>query len=161
MSEALRVGLISDTHGRLPAAVFTRFDGVSHIVHAGDVGPRKILTDLETIAPVTAVWGNTDGFEIRSALPESAQVEIGGVTITVVHGHQVGSPRPLLLHPVYPEGTVVVFGHSHRALVERVGDRLFVNPGSAGQPRFGLGASIALLRIAGGSAQADIIPIEL
>lgn len=160
MNARLLVGLISDTHGRLPAAVFARFDGVSHILHAGDIGPLRILSDLASIAPVTAVWGNTDSMEVRAAVPEIGTLEIGGLHIAVVHGHQVGSPNPRLLHAAYAAGDVVVFGHSHRALVERVGQRLFVNPGSAGQPRFGLGASVAVLRIEGQSAEAEIIALD-
>ena len=92
-------------------------------MHAGDIGGPSIIADLESIAPVTAVWGNTDGFEIRSRVPEIGKVEVGGRGILVVHGHQLGSPTPQLLASAYPQGTIVVFGHTHRPTEERIGER--------------------------------------
>lgn len=156
-SENCRVGLISDTHGSLPSEVFTLFDGVAHIVHAGDVGPGSILADLESIASVTAVWGNTDGFELRSRVPEIGKTEVCSHGVLVVHGHQVGSPTPLLLAQAYPQGEIVVYGHTHRPNLERVGSRIFVNPGSAGAPRFGLAPSIAILTLSPGEAQVRFL----
>jgi putative phosphoesterase len=140
------IGVISDTHGTLPAAVLTLFADVEHILHAGDIGDPGILADLETIAPVLAVWGNTDGMDIRARVPEYGRLDVRDTRITVLHGHQVGSPNPKTLAPK-AEGDVVVFGHSHRPLVQRVGSRLYLNPGSAGAPRFGLAASVAILAI--------------
>ncbi len=160
MSDPVRVGVISDTHGRLPRVVFDLFAGVSHILHAGDVGVPLILSDLAAIAPVTAVWGNTDGFDIRSITSEEARLEIAGTSILVVHGHQFGSPNPRALSARYPDGDVVVFGHSHRPLIERYEDRLFLNPGSAGAPRFGVGACVAMLELSAGAAHASLIPLD-
>jgi len=154
----IRIGVVSDTHGKLPAAVLALFEGVAYIVHAGDVGDARILADLETIAPVHAVWGNTDGMDLRSRIPEVARLEVDGIRITVLHGHQVGSPNPASLASAVA-GDVIVFGHSHRPLVERVGERLYVNPGSAGAPRFGIGASIAELRISRGRPDARLLPL--
>lgn len=160
MIDPVRIGVISDTHGRLPRVVFELFAGVSHIVHAGDVGVPLILSDLETIAPVTAVWGNTDGLDIRSITREEARLEIAGTTLLVVHGHQVNSPNPLSLSARYPDGDIVVFGHSHRPLIERHAGRLFVNPGSAGAPRFGFGPSVAMLELQAGEARATLLPLD-
>ncbi len=159
MKHVARIGLISDTHGRLPNAVHTLFAGVDRILHAGDIGPLSILADLETIAPVTAVWGNTDGFDVRARTAEIERLEVEGCSIVLLHGHQVGSPNPAALAAAYADGEVVVFGHSHKPLIERVRDRLFVNPGSAGAPRFGIGASIAVLAITDSYAEASLIPI--
>ena len=66
----MRLGLIADTHGWLRPEVFEVFRDVDLILHAGDVGPPDLLTELQAVAPVTAVWGNTDGFELRGTLPE-------------------------------------------------------------------------------------------
>jgi hypothetical protein len=123
------------------------------------VGAPSILTDLRALAPVTAVWGNTDGFDIRSITPERAEVTLGGTTVVVVHGHQVGSPAPGNLDAICPVGDVVVFGHSHRPLIARHAGRLFVNPGSAGAPRFGVAASVALLTIGADGADAELLAL--
>lgn len=153
-ADAVRIGVVSDTHGRLRAEVLTRFAGVSRILHAGDVGPVELLAELEAVAPVTAVWGNTDGFDVRARLNETESVRIGGLVIVITHGHKLGSPTPRGLRDVHRAADVVVFGHSHRALVERLDGCLFLNPGSAGAPRFGLPASVAILTIEDGHADA-------
>ena len=155
----MRIGVISDTHGRLRPEVFGHFEGVDHIVHAGDIGHLDILTDLEAIAPVAAVWGNTDDFSIRRVVPESTTLDVDGRTLLVVHGHQVGAPTPRLLAAEFPDADIVVFGHTHRPLIERLDGRLYINPGGAGAPRFGLRPSIMLLDT--GSAGDDVRLIEL
>lgn len=144
----MNIGLISDTHGRLRPEIFDLFAGVDRILHAGDIGPLDLLTDLEAIAPVTAVWGNTDGFDVRGSVPEVAEIELAGHPIVVVHGHQVGSPNPRNLRAAHPGADVIVYGHTHRPLVDGDG-ALVVNPGSAGAARFGLPPSVALLRLQG------------
>ena len=114
------IGLISDTHGLLRAEVFSAFEKVDHIIHAGDVGDPDILIELEAIAPVTAVWGNVDHGELRGRLPEIARVELAGKSIVVVHGQQFGSPTPARVAGAHPDADLVVFGHSHVPVVERV-----------------------------------------
>lgn len=142
-----RLGLISDTHGKLRNEVFDHFADVDHILHAGDIGNADILVALAAIAPVAAVWGNTDGVDIRLEVPETASVEVEGRTILVVHGHRLGSPTPEGLRSAHPEADIVVFGHTHKPAFERIETRLFINPGSAGAPRFGLQPSLGLLTL--------------
>jgi uncharacterized protein len=132
----VKVGIISDTHGLLRPQVFEHFKDVDHILHAGDLGPLDLLRELETIAPVTIVWGNTDGPEVRTRVPETAQVTLGGVDVVVLHGHQYGSPTPRLIAAANAGAGMVVFGHSHQPVVEWVGGMLLINPGSAGPRRF-------------------------
>lgn len=155
----MRIGLISDTHGKLRPQVFEHFRGVERILHAGDVGPYDLLVELEALAPVTAVVGNTDGFELRGRVPESAELEAAGRRIVVVHGHRLGSPTPGLLHEAYPDADIIIYGHTHRPLIERVGGTLVVNPGGAGAPRFSLRPSIGLLTLT--DAGEDVRLIEL
>ena len=90
----MRIGVIADTHGLLRPEVFEVFSGVDLILHAGDIGHPEILDDLRALAPVRAVWGNTDGFDLRHALPEVIEEEIEGLSFVVTHGHQLGSPTP-------------------------------------------------------------------
>jgi uncharacterized protein len=157
----MRIGVISDTHGRLRPDVFTHFAGVDLIVHAGDVGPPGILDDLGAIAPVLAVWGNTDDFTIRHLVPEVVDQEVAGLRLVVEHGHQHGSPDPALLTRAYPGADVIVYGHTHRPLIERRADALVINPGSAGAARFGLAPSVVLLKVMpDGAPEATLIELN-
>lgn len=153
------IGLISDTHGMLRPEVFTAFAGVDHILHAGDVGGGDILLELGAIAPVTAVWGNTDGLELVDSLPEIARITLDGVDGVILHGHQLGSPNASAAARAYPEAGLVVFGHSHTPEIERVGGVLAVNPGSAGARRFKLPTTVALATIEDGRIEARIVPL--
>jgi putative phosphoesterase len=156
----MKVGVISDTHGLLRREVFERFADVEHILHAGDVGPAELLTELEAIAPVTAVWGNTDGFEIRARVPEVAEVTLGGVRIVVVHGMQVGSPTAEKMAAAYPDAGMVVFGHSHVPVIRTVGSVLAVNPGSAGPIRFREKPTLAIATLEDGRARGELVELR-
>ena len=142
------VGLIADTHGLLRPEIATVFKGVTLILHAGDVGGPAVLETRRAIAPVEAVYGNVDDPRDPSLAPERA-VTIDGVTIHVSHGHELGRPTPALVLARYT-GDVVVFGHTHRAVMVRDDDRIAVNPGAAGPRRFQVWPSVALLTIRGG-----------
>ncbi len=151
------VGLISDTHGLLRPEVHSALAGVELVLHAGDVGDDDILDELELIAPVQAVYGNTDA-PGRPRLSATRTVEIGGVRIHVSHGHELGQPTPRALLSAYDED-VLVYGHTHRQLVTRAGGRLVVNPGAAGPRRFDLRPSVARLTIRGGRAEVEIVAL--
>ena len=157
----MRLGIIADTHGLLRPEVFRAFDGVDHILHAGDVGPPSLLDELRVIAPVTAVYGNTDGFDLRGALPEVATVELDGFTIVVTHGDQFGSPTPEKLHHAFPQAEVIVFGHTHRPLLTLVDVVVTVmNPGGAGPRRFGLPPSVGIMELEPGiPPRARLLPL--
>lgn len=151
------VGLISDTHGLLRPGVHAALTGVELILHSGDVGGSGILDELRLIAPVKAVFGNTD-LPDDPDLTGEIDVAIEGMRVHVSHGHEVGSPTPAKLAARY-DADVVVFGHTHRPLVSRLGNQLFVNPGAAGPQRFNLTPSIARLTITGGRAEVEIVDI--
>ena len=154
----MRVGLISDTHGLVRPSVHRALAGVDLILHAGDVGDDAILDELETIAPVLAVYGNTDSPE-RPRLMAAIDRRLGGLSVHVSHGHEVGSPTPARLVERYP-ADVVVYGHTHRQLVTRVGAQLVVNPGAAGARRFKLLPSVGVLRIGEGHAEVELVPLD-
>ena len=154
---ARQFGLISDTHGLLRPGVHEALSGVALILHAGDVGGSDILDELRLIAPVRAVLGNTD----PAGDPELADeilMNVEGMSVHVSHGHEVGSPTPERLADRY-DADVVVYGHTHRPLVTKLGGRLFVNPGAAGPRRFNLVPSVARLTISGGNAEVEIVEI--
>ncbi|HEY3133299.1 MAG TPA: metallophosphoesterase family protein [Gemmatimonadaceae bacterium] len=151
------VGLISDTHGLIRPGVHDALQGVELILHAGDVGGSQILDELRLIAPVRAVWGNTDA-PGDPDLAERIDVELGGVWIHVSHGHEVGSPTPAKLAALY-DADVVIYGHTHRQLITALDKKLFVNPGAAGPRRFKLLPSVARMMIGGGKAEVKIIDL--
>jgi uncharacterized protein len=144
----MRIGVISDTHGLLRPEVLDVFARVDHILHAGDVGPEGLLDELGVIAPVTAVYGNTDGWALRNRLPQVATVELDGFTIVVTHGDQLGSPTPEKLQIEFPDAEIIVFGHTHRPVLTLVDTVVTVmNPGGAGRRRFDLPASVGILEL--------------
>ena len=152
------IGLISDTHGLVRPAVHEALKGVQLILHAGDVGGPEILDELRLIAPVRAVFGNTDP-PGAPYLTESIELQIHGVRIHVSHGDEVGSPTPERLAARY-DSDVVVYGHSHRQMVTHLNGQLFVNPGAAGPRRFNLSASVGVLTITEGKSEVSIIGIS-
>jgi uncharacterized protein len=144
----MRLGVISDTHGLLRPEVFEVFRDVDHIIHGGDVGPPKILAELEAVAPVTAVYGNTDDWDLRSRLPQVATLELDGFEIVVTHGDQFGNPTPDSVQAAFPSAEIIVFGHTHRPILTLVDTVVTVmNPGGAGPRRFNLPPSVGILEL--------------
>ena len=150
------VGLIADTHGLLRPEVADAFAGVEHVLHAGDVGSQDVLDGLAALAPVTAVRGNVDG---GLDLPELARLELAGVRVVVLHGHRLASRTPDSVAAAHPDAGLVVFGHSHRPVVGRVGEVLAVNPGSAGRQRFRNPVTVALAELDDGAARARLVTL--
>jgi putative phosphoesterase len=127
------------------------------ILHAGDVGGDEILDELALIAPVHAVYGNTDATG-NPRLVQSIEIVVGGLRIHVSHGHELGAPKPGKLLARYA-GDVIVYGHTHQQLVTKADGRLVVNPGAAGPARFDLEPSVAILEIHSGKADVEIVDL--
>lgn len=151
------IGLISDTHGLLRPEVHDALAGVELILHAGDVGGEDILHELRTIAPTLAVRGNTD--PPVPWLETEIIREVGGLSIHVSHGHEIGRLTPERLLARYPQD-ILVHGHTHKRFLLEWEGRTVVNPGAAGQRRFDLLPSVARLRIAGGAAHVDFVEFD-
>jgi putative phosphoesterase len=152
----LRIGVISDTHGLLRPEVFEAFEGVDHILHAGDIGAEDVLIELRAIAPVTACAGNVDGFRCGDAR-EEARVELGGLRFYLTHIlDRPARPRPEVREALRDQpADVVVFGHSHLPHDERRDGLWFFNPASAGPRRFDYPVSVGFFeRDARGSWRA-------
>jgi putative phosphoesterase len=141
---AIRVGIVSDTHGLLRPEALAFLRGSDRILHAGDIGGAGILAQLSALAPVTAVRGNNDEDAWAEEIPETQRVAVAGVPIYVIH-----DLSRLDIDPSARGIRVVVSGHSHRPGVEQRGDVLYLNPGSAGPRRFRLPVAVAELRVTG------------
>lgn len=152
------IGLISDTHGLVRPTVHDALAGVEIILHAGDVG-EGVIEELEQIAPVRAVLGNTD-LPGTPRLVEAFVHQVGDVRIHVSHGHEFGAPTPERLLARYDE-EILVYGHTHISRVEYAGDRLVVNPGAAGPARFNLRPSVARLTIVPGRTSEGRVAVEI
>ena len=148
---SIRIGLISDTHNLVRPEAKRALAGVDRILHTGDICGTDVLEELREIAPVIVVRGNNDQGAWAKQIPLTETVEIGGVTIYMLHN--LGE---LDLDPQAAGFHVVISGHSHRPLIERKGDVLFVNPGSAGPRRFNLPISLATLVIENNGAEARL-----
>ena len=139
----IKIGVISDTHGFLDPKVLKLFAGVERILHAGDIGSDGIIAELEAVAPVTAVLGNTDSSP-NSRLTEV--VALAGRKFLVYH---IVNPRALnedlRLRIARARPDAVVFGHTHKAFCETIDGVLYLNPGYAGKPKFGTERSIVIL----------------
>lgn len=155
----LLVGLISDTHGLVRASALHALEGVALILHGGDVGNRDVLIELAAVAPVHAVHGNVDDPHMPELEPHR-WLSLEGWRIHVSHGHEVGRPSPEILLRRYAVADLIVFGHTHRAVVHRAGSRLVVNPGAAGPKRFDVVPSVARLVLAPGRAEVEIVPLD-
>ncbi len=160
----MKIGLISDTHGRINPEVFRVFEGVDLILHAGDIGTESVIIELRALAPVQAVTGNVDSFPLVHHWPVLWHDTLQGFELVMIHilpgltpdamtelGQRVGLVRP-------PD--IVIYGHSHIARIEQVADTLTINPGSAGPARFRSKPSVALLHLDEGE-QPKVEPFNL
>ena len=149
---SLHIGVIADTHGLFDRAILRHFQGLDHILHAGDIGDRSVIAQLAALAPVTAVSGNVDGYQ-RSGYPPETIIELGGSRIALRHilyeGGKLTKEGRAFLDREQPD--VCIFGHTHQPLAEWFGATQLFNPGSAGPKRFTLPRGLGLLTIANGA----------
>lgn len=152
----MRIGVISDTHGLLRPEALKALQGAEHILHAGDVGDPAILDALRAVAPVTAIRGNIDEGGPCGSLHPTELVERSGRSIYMLH-----DVKQLDLNPEAAGISAVVFGHSHKPLIEWWRGVLFLNPGSAGPRRFQLPVSLAWLHIETNKLDARIVQLKI
>ena len=153
--EKFTLGIISDTHNLLRPEAVEKLNGSNLIIHAGDIGERKILDDLEAIAPVVAVRGNVDRAEWCRTLPLTQTLTLSEIKIYVIHNLKV---LAIDLHD--EDIQIVISGHSHKPLIENNNGVAFINPGSAGKKkRFKLLITLATLTITDGNIDARIIEL--
>ena len=150
------IGVISDTHGLLRPEALAALRGMDRILHAGDVGELEVLDALRAVAPVTAVRGNVDHGAVGRALRETEVIKIEGISIYMLHEIQ-----KLDLRPEAAGFRVIVYGHSHRPLIEEKKGVVYFNPGSAGPRRFRLPVSVGKLVFDRGLVRAEVMELEI
>jgi putative phosphoesterase len=154
----MRIGMISDTHGFLDPAIPRLFASVDHILHAGDVGPQSLLNELENLAPVTAVFGNTDSFLV---LNETEIVHLDGKQFLVQHIVSPNAPDESLQRRLARSAPdMIVFGHTHKPFDEVVNGCRFFNPGYAGRTRFGMPRTVAFIETDGGNLSSRFVSLD-
>ena len=146
---ALRVGLVSDTHGLLRPEARAFAGGCDYIIHGGDIGSAAILDQLSAMAPLIAVKGNNDRQSWAVHLPETEMIRVGGVFIYVIH-----DISQLDIEPHAAGVQVIVSGHSHKPLIEQRDGILYINPGSCGPRRFRLPISVGEMLVDGTKVKA-------
>ena len=155
-----RIGVIADTHGLFDPVVRRYFKAVDHILHAGDIGDRSVIKQLEQLAPVTAVSGNVDSYE-QSGFPFEVVIELLGRRIAIRHilyeGGKMTKEGRVFLEREHPD--ICIFGHTHQPRAEWIGKTLLFNPGSAGPKRFTLPRGIGLLYLRGAEVEPHLISL--
>jgi len=143
------IGIISDTHGYLHPGISEKLTHCDEIWHAGDVGSSNILKQLQSHAPVKAVYGNIDGTEIRGLLPEYQYFSREGFSVFIIHiGGYPGKYAPgvkKLLEEKKP--AIMIAGHSHilKIIYDKNLNLLHINPGASG--RTGLHQVITMVKL--------------
>ncbi|TKB91437.1 MAG: metallophosphoesterase family protein, partial [Nitrospira sp.] len=156
----MRIGVIADTHGLFDPAVRRHFKDIDHILHAGDIGKRSVIEELEQIASVTAVLGNVDG-EL-CGFPSEAVIELAGRRIAIRHilyegGKMTKEGRTFLERE---QQDICIFGHTHQPKEEWFGKTLLFNPGSAGPKRFKLPRGVGILVLTKERIISKFIPLD-
>ncbi|HET7204023.1 MAG TPA: metallophosphoesterase family protein [Steroidobacteraceae bacterium] len=152
----MRVGVISDTHGKLRPEAIAALHNCALILHAGDIGRAQVLEELRKAAPrVVAVRGNVDG-DWAAGLPEQAEVDVAGHRVLLLH-----DLSRLAVDPRACGFDAVVSGHSHQPRIERRQGVLYVNPGSAGPRRFRLPVALARLHVSATRLDAEIVQLPV
>jgi putative phosphoesterase len=149
------VGIISDTHGRLSQSVAKAFAGVDLIIHAGDIGEPGVLKALQKIAPTIAVRGNMDFGRWAQRLSSEEHIECNQTRLAVLH-----DVFRFRLKPGDAVPDVVISGHTHQPLKEDNQGVLYINPGSAGYPRYGQPAMVALLQMSGPTVNVRFVELK-
>ena len=154
-NDEYKLGIISDTHGLLRPDALKAFKDVDMIIHAGDFDTQDIYEALLRIAPVAAVRGNMDFGDLKQKLPATEVVEIGEVSLYVLH--DLGR---LDLDPVSAGFSAVIYGHYHRQALDEKSGVLYLNPGSAGPRRSMRPATVAILHIKGKILDASFVKLK-
>lgn len=163
----MRILVLSDTHipsraSSLPGEVWREFQSADLVIHAGDLESVEILEEMEAVArELKAVRGNMDPPSLERRIPEMEILELQGIKLAVVHGHQWGRPRPTrVAQEMAGQADVVVYGHTHLPAIRQLGKILVINPGSPTSPRGHISPSYGIITMEKGDPRAEIIQLK-
>ena len=159
------MGVVGDTHfsaartGRSLDRVIEFFHraGVELILHAGDVGHSSVLESLKPVAPTVAVRGNADSLDLIETLPDRVWIETGSRTVLLLHGHHGKTALKAARAAATPDIDLIVFGHSHKPLIDREGRTILFNPGSPTERRWNPHFGIGLVRVSDAEVEPELI----
>ena len=161
----MRLGLLADTHipevgNELPHQVLEAFRGVDLILHAGDVTNYSVLDQLELIAPVLAALGDHDISGPNSRWQEKHVLKLEGRTLWLYHIRPYSHTDGFSSEEGEERPDIIVFGHEHRAIVEKSDGILHINPGSPTllNHQRGLG-TVGILELSSGKADIQIVQL--
>ena len=165
VASPILMGVLSDTHGSPartrrslePVIDFFRRAGTGLILHAGDAGHALVLQSLEVVAPVVAVRGNADPLDLIDALPDRVWIDAGARSVLLLHGHHGKTALTAARAAAAPEIDLIVFGHSHKPLIEREGTTILFNPGSPTERRWNPHFGIGLIQISDAAIEPELV----
>ncbi len=162
----MKIGVIADTHGVVLSGVKEIFHGVDQIIHAGDVGAKCVIQELQGIAPVIAVSGNHEPEQIEGILPDPSMIALAGHNILLTHRFVFAEwnvfkeTAARFIRMADPMPRIVIFGHLHYSVNEDVHGVYFFNPGYAGADPYEPDPSVGLLEINRDMIRGEIIPLK-
>lgn len=169
MKAKVTVGILSDTHGYLDNRIAKVIRDCDYAIHAGDIMGAHILNQLQPRKSVIAIAGNNDlpsiwnkdEVTIVSALPKTAQLKLPGGIVNIEHGHRLGNyPEHEQLRWDHAEARLVVYGHTHKRIIDQTTEPWIVNPGAAGKIRTKGGPSCLILHASESEWLIDTILFE-
>jgi putative phosphoesterase len=159
------IGVVADTHGSPTRAggsldlvvEFFRRMRVGLILHAGDAGHASVLQNLEQVAPTVAVRGNADPLDLIEALPDRVWIEVGSRTLLLMHGHHGRTALKAARAAAAPGTDLIVFGHSHKPLIEQEGGTILFNPGSPTERRWNPHFGVGLIGVSDAELEPELV----
>jgi putative phosphoesterase len=130
---------------------------VDLILHAGDAGHTSTLQSLEEVAPVVAVRGNADPLDVIETLPDRVWIEAGSRTVLLMHGHHGKTALKAARAAAAPGIDLIVFGHSHKPLIDREGRTILFNPGSPTERRWNPHLGVGLVRVSDAKVEPELV----
>ncbi len=158
----MKIAVLADTHSlRLPPQLLEALKKVDLIIHAGDLCDLATLKNLQNIKEVKAVQGNMCDPQVKKKLPLTQYFECEGIKIGVFHGHLPSKDALANARQQFKDTPVdiVIFGHSHQALNQTIGQTIFFNPGSPNDVAKAQFFSYGLLEIHNGKIKAEIVKL--
>jgi putative phosphoesterase len=130
---------------------------VGLILHAGDAGHTSALESLQKAAPTVAVRGNADPLDLIETLPDRIWIEAGSRTVLLLHGHHGKTALKAARAAASPEIDLIVFGHSHKPLIDQEGHTILLNPGSPTERRWNPHFGVGLVRVSDAEVEPELV----